>query len=372
MPLQTYTLQLGDVGNYLQAVIQPKVNISNAGTAVTVMSSAPVALSNIISTTVNPNFLNFPTTAQSSYVNGYWTLLGAFTSITQPAGVNFVNGWGIRVAQQNSSLLYQQDGACGDMQVYVVMSPEKTAGQGFGSGGSGADSTPGATVQNADIYLKYDPRSQNGYSVRWWRTNDVPNATVWQLYQIIAGVGSPVSSTQITTGAFKPTTYLTASIIGGLFTVNGYNDLDGLVMPTLQGNVSTNSYCGAGARFSGTVPSGNSIAFSQFQISYPGSVQLSTSATLTNLGAGGYSANVTIRNTGTTYAQNVAITTATLGAASGASLPVAVGSIAPGGSQTVAVNYPASAGTSGAPVAERYAGIYTGGSFTASIRATLP
>ena len=157
IPLQVYALQLGDVGNYLQAVIQPKVNISNAGTAVTVMASTPVALSNIVSTTVNPNFLNFPPTRESSYLNGYWTLLGGCTSEAAPAGINFVNGWGFRVSVQNSSLLYQQDGGCGDMQVYVVMSPEKTAGQGFGSGGSGADSTTGSIVQNADIYLKYDP-----------------------------------------------------------------------------------------------------------------------------------------------------------------------------------------------------------------------
>jgi hypothetical protein len=252
------------------------------------------------------------------------------------------------------------------------MSPEKTAGQGFGSGGSGADSTTGSIVQNADIYLKYDPRSQNGYSVRWWRTNAVANATVWQLYQHVGGVGSPVSATQVTTGAFKPTTYLTASIIGGVFTVNAFNDLDGLALPTLQANVATNSYCGAGTRFSGTTPSGNSIAYSQFQISYPGQVQLSTSATLTNLGAGGYQASVTIKNNGTTYAQNVAITSATLGAATGASLPVSVGSIAPGGSQTVTIVYPSSAGNSGAGVAEKYSGIYTGGSFTASIRASLP
>ena len=371
VPLQTYTLQLGDVGNYLQATIQPKVNISNAGTLVTVNATTPVALSNIVSTTVSPNFMNFPPTAESAYVSGYWTVLGTWTSEAQPTGSTFVNGWGLRVAAQESSLLYQQDGACGDMQLSLVMSPEKTAGQGFGSPGSGTDSQTGAVVQNADIYIKYDPRTQNGYSVRWWRSGAVANTTVWQLYQHVAGVGSPVNGTQVTTGVFKPNTYLTASIIGGIFSVNAYNNVDGLTM-ALQGSVSENTYCGSGTRWSGTVPSGNSNVYSLFQISYPGTVQLSTTATLSNLGPSGYQANVTIKNTGTAYAQNVAVTSATLGSANGASLPVAVGSIAPGGSQTVTITYPSSAGASGAGAIERYSGIYTGGSFSASIRAILP
>ena len=371
VPLQTYTLQPGDMGKYLEATIQPKLDISNPGTAVSVIATTPIAISNIVSTTVSPDFMNFPTTAISSYVSGYWTVLGTWTLEAQPAGSTFVNGWGARVGSQGASILYQQDAPYGDMQVVVVMSPEKTAGQGFGSPGTGGDSNPPTFVQNADIYIKYDPRSQNGYSVRWWRTTASSTDVMFQLYQIISGAGSPVSAAQVLTGAFKPNTYMTLSIIGSTFTVSAYNTADTDTL-FLQGTVTPNSYGGSGTRWSGTVPSGNSNVYSFFQISYPGTVQLSTSATLTYLGAGGYQASVTVKNSGTAIAQNVALNTATLGSANGTSVPVSLGSIAPGGSAAATITFPSSAGAPGAGAVEKYAGIYTGGSFTASIRAVLP
>ena len=257
------------------------------------------------------------------------------------------------------------------VRIVVVMSPEKTAGQGFGSPGTGGDSNPPTFVQNADIYIKYDPRSQNGYSVRWWRTTASSTDVMFQLYQIISGAGSPVSAAQVLTGAFKPNTYMTLSIIGSTFTVSAYNTADTDTL-FLQGTVTPNSYGGSGTRWSGTTPSGNSNVYSYFQISYPGTVQLTTSATLTLLGGGAYQANVTVKNSGTAVAQNVALNTATLGTANGAPVPVSLGGIAPGGSATAIITYPSSAGAPGAAAVEKYAGIYTGGSFGASIRAILP
>ncbi len=372
VPLVTYALQPGDVGRYLEASIQPKVDISNAGPAVSTIAKTPIATSDIKTTTVSPNFMNFPVAPISSYVSGYWTVLGTWTSEAQPPGSTFVNGWGVRVGSQGAAILYQQDQPYGDMQVVTVMSPEKTAGQGFGSPGSGADSTPPTFVQNADIYIKYDPRSGNGYSLRWWRTTASSTDCMFQLYQHINGVGSPVNSIQVLTGAFKPNTYLTLSIIGSTFTASAYNDTDGDTL-FLQGAVTPNSYGGSGTRWSGTTPSGNSNVYSLFQISYPGAVQLTTTAALINLGVGsGYQATVTVANSGTAIAQNVTLNAASLGNASSASVPLSLGSIAPGASASITVTFPTSSGASGAAVAEKYSGIYTGGSFNASIRARLP
>jgi len=362
---------LGDVGRYLKAVVTPQADISNAGTAMSVVATTPIAISNIVSTTVSPNLTNFPVTAVSSYVTGYWTVNGTWTNEAQPVGSTFVNGWGLRAGSQGAALLYQQNGPVGDMVVSVVMTPEKTAGQGFGSPGSGTDSTSQSIVQNADIYIKYDPSTGNGYSVRWWRTTASSTQTMWQLYQHVNGVGSPVNGTQVLTGVFFPTTYITLSIIGNTFTASASNSQNTNTL-FLQGTVAPNAYGGSGTRWSGTVPSGNSIAYSAFQISYPGTAQLSTSAALTLLSGGGYQAVVTVKNSGTAYAQNVVLTTATLGTANAASLPASLGTIAPGGQAQTTITYPSSAGAPGAGAVEKYAGIYTGGSFSASIRATLP
>jgi hypothetical protein len=103
-----------------------------------------------------------------------------------------------------------------------------------------------------------------------------------------------------------------------------------------------------------------------------GTVQLVTTAVLSKRSDGTYQANVVITNKGTGVAQNVTLTSATLGAAAGTPMPLAVGNVAPSGSTTAVVTFPASAGTSGAAAVEKYSGSYSGGTFGGSIRASLP
>jgi hypothetical protein len=103
-----------------------------------------------------------------------------------------------------------------------------------------------------------------------------------------------------------------------------------------------------------------------------GTVQLIASATLTKLGSGDYQAVVKVSNLGKGTAQNVRLTSATLGSAAGSPVPQSLINIPPGGYATTTVTFPASAGSSGAMVAERYSGTYQGGTFAGSIRAVLP
>jgi hypothetical protein len=97
-------------------------------------------------------------------------------------------------------------------------------------------------------------------------------------------------------------------------------------------------------------------------------VTLTTTATLTGSASSGYTATVTVQNSGTGPASNVTQTAATLGAATGSPLPQTWGTIAAGGSGSFTVSYPGSAGADGAGVAEKYSGTYTGGSFGTTIR----
>ena len=101
-------------------------------------------------------------------------------------------------------------------------------------------------------------------------------------------------------------------------------------------------------------------------------VVLTTTATLIKV-LGGYQATIKITNSGSGPATNVLVTTATLGVASGSPLPQSLGTLAAGGGfATFTVTFPLSAGTDGSTVIEKYAGTYTGGSFTGSLRAVLP
>ena len=81
---------------------------------------------------------------------------------------------------------------------------------------------------------------------------------------------------------------------------------------------------------------------------------------------------LTIANTGQTTAQNAALKSVQIGSKAAASLP-AVGSIASGSTKVVTVTFPLSAvGASGSASTLSVSGTYTGGSFSANSRITLP
>jgi hypothetical protein len=153
------------------------------------------------------------------------------------------------------------------MRVKLVITPEKTAGQGFGIAGSPDDSA-GPRNQKADVYIKYDPRTRNGYSLRFWRTIQSADKCMFQLYQIVDGVGHPVNDQQQLTGVFKPNTTFTLAIDGNTITATGSNTTDADTL-SLKATIKPNKFGGAGIAWSGSVPFGNSVVVSQFQISYP-------------------------------------------------------------------------------------------------------
>jgi type IV secretory pathway protease TraF len=102
-------------------------------------------------------------------------------------------------------------------------------------------------------------------------------------------------------------------------------------------------------------------------------IVLTTSAPLSGSASAGYTATVKVTNNGTGAASNVTLTGATLGSVSGTPLPQTLGTLAAGGGfATVTVNFPASAGANGAAVVEKITGSYIGGTFSASVHATLP
>ena len=102
-----------------------------------------------------------------------------------------------------------------------------------------------------------------------------------------------------------------------------------------------------------------------------GTVNLITTATVATTGAS-YQETVTITNKGTGLAPKVTLTAATLGSATGTTLPAILGDLAPNASATVTLVFPASAGADHMVVVERFAGNYTGGSFSGSGRTVLP
>ncbi|HEX4342187.1 MAG TPA: pectinesterase family protein [Verrucomicrobiae bacterium] len=256
-PLKTLPLTPGYIGKYLKVTVQPKVSISEYGPEVQAVSAKPVAAADVFSMTVSPNFRNFLPGTNDTYVSGLWTVLGTWAIVTND---EYVNGYGIRPSS-SAYLLYQQDTDCGDMQVDLVMASEKS-GQGFSVPGSPAESGP--RNLHADMYIKYDPRTRNGYAVRFWRTTQSADKCLFQLYKIENGIGSPLNDEQVLSGVFKTSIHMNLKVTGTTLAVSAFNDEDKETL-TLKGEIAPNHFGGAGVYW----PGGSSTIYSQMRISYP-------------------------------------------------------------------------------------------------------
>jgi hypothetical protein len=258
-PLKKLSLMPGYAGKFLKAAVQPKHSLSEAGPAVYAVSATPVAASDIPTPNISVNFRNFVATPDNSYSSGLWTIIGPWTVAAED---ELVNGYGARSGSGPASLLYQENVERGDMQIDLVMMPDKTAGQGFSIPGS--PSEVGPRNLHSDVYIKYDRRTKNGYALRFWRTTQSASKCMFQLYKIVDGIGSPIDDRQVLSGVFKPNTRMTLKIVGSKFSVDAATDAGGETLH-LEGTIEPNRFGGAGVFW----PGGSANVYSKIDISYP-------------------------------------------------------------------------------------------------------
>ncbi|HVX83398.1 MAG TPA: pectinesterase family protein [Phycisphaerae bacterium] len=266
VPLKSYTLMPGDVGKFLRVSVEPKHAMSEAGPAVHAMAGAAVRAADVPSTTVSANFRNFVETPTGALVNGRWNVVGNWSVVE---GETLANGYGIRAAAATgrgaaagpSALFYMKEGEAGDMQVDLEIRPEKTEGTVFNVPGSPSET--GSRNSHGDIYIKYDPRTKNGYSLRYWRTTQSAAACVYQFYKIENGVGSPLNDQQVLSGVFKQNTLLTLKVSGKAISVRAHNTFDGQTLE-MEGTIAPNRFSGAGVSATGAV-----TTYSAMKVSYP-------------------------------------------------------------------------------------------------------
>jgi hypothetical protein len=259
-PLKNLQLLPGFAGKFIRVGVQPKVEISEAAPAVYAITAAPIPATAIPSANVSLNFRNLVAAPNESYTRGLWTILGPWSVAAEP---ELVNGYGALSGNGPASLLYQEDVERGDMQIDLVMTPEKTAGQGFSVPGSPSETGP--RNLHSDVYIKYDPRTKNGYALRIWRTTQSSSKCMFQLYKVVDGVGSPIDEHQVLSGVLKPNTTMTLKITGTKFVVDAVNSErdDSL---HLEATITPNRFGGAGVFW----PGGSTNTYSRMDISYPG------------------------------------------------------------------------------------------------------
>ena len=259
-PAKELTLLPGFVGKFVRVAVQPKIEISEAGPAVYAISAAPIAASQIPSANVSMNFRNLVADPDESYARGLWTIVGPWSVAAEP---ELVNGYGARSGNGPASLLYQEDLERGDMQIDLVMTPDKTAGQGFSIPGSPSENGP--RNLHSDVYIKYNPRTKNGYALRFWRTTQSSSKCMFQIYAIVNGIGSPIDDRQVLSGVFRPNTKMTLKVTGTKLTVDAVNTENNETLH-LEGAIKPNRFGGAGVFW----PGGSANVYSKIDISYPG------------------------------------------------------------------------------------------------------
>ena len=87
---------------------------------------------------------------------------------------------------------------------------------------------------------------------------------MFQLYEIVNGVGSPIDDRQVLTGVLKPNTTMTLKITGTKFTVDAANTDDAETLH-LEATIKPNGFGGAGVFW----PGGSTNAYSRIDVTYP-------------------------------------------------------------------------------------------------------
>jgi uncharacterized repeat protein (TIGR01451 family) len=169
-------------------------------------------------------------------------------------------------------------------------------------------------------------------------------------------VGTPLGSGQLSATASVPGTFAYTPGPGTVLQVGNGQTLSVLFTPT-----DSITYASAKATAAINV------------LPVPGSpVKIITTSALDRSGINDISVQLTLTNIGGTIASNVVLTSVKIGSTSGTSLPQAIGAIGSDASVIALVTVPGSAGASGSPSVLIITGTYSGGSFSATSRITLP
>ena len=229
-PLLNYTLTAGDVGYYLMATVEPAHLRSKPGLPVSVCATTPVAREAV---KTNPHYIKttfsqVPTFPQPAVLPGFWTMdvYKAAPTTTVTATSSWYYGEGMDGAAHRQGLLQGRSGTLlytpvgevsGDMRFNLLVTPSKTAGQGF----SVADLF-------MDVVLQFDNVSLTGYGLRFIRT--IKHSNTVDAYLVRYDKGVVTAMTQpVTTTCFKPSCRIEVNVAKGVLTAMAWQE--GTEMP---------------------------------------------------------------------------------------------------------------------------------------------
>ncbi|HVQ16044.1 MAG TPA: hypothetical protein VMS40_20730, partial [Vicinamibacterales bacterium] len=294
-PYKNYQLGGGDIGQYLTAVITPRYEFSPAaGSSIVVTTDRAIVAGDVANPfVISSNFANITWTGHTLNQADVW-----YADTIKPSDVNqtWVPGagapWtyvlgdrdgalgipGLRTATQGARLLYQPQGSFSDMSLTLDLTPEKTAGQGFGS----------ATDQYLEAYIKWDPATQTGYALRFQRLASDPlngnqpipssgNSVRVSMLEYVNGVRTILPGCYVESSVYMPGAQLVFKLTGNVLsadvtteseqsnTQEGYN-LPSEIHFSVPVTSAASTPGGFGVQFTGTISAGNRTELENVQV----------------------------------------------------------------------------------------------------------
>lgn len=269
-PATAYRLGTDDVGRPLQARVWAKVRGSIYGSKTTT-ATVVVDRRQVVSTdTLTTDFHHFPTYTSTGVKDGGWSV-GGYKPVDCASwdwqvsdsidywhygtSNNGCVGQGLYQTAQGARLLYtpRHDTKTGDMELELLVDPQKTAGQGFSS----------ARGQYMDIGIKMDTRTLTGYALRIIRTTKHSDAVDFMLMAYHNGEATPLTA-PVSSTCYRTNCTLRIALRGNRLTASASTTTpqpeSSLAREVyLQARVKSNSHGGILIQHTGTVGEGKTM-----------------------------------------------------------------------------------------------------------------
>ncbi|WP_457421664.1 hypothetical protein [Roseateles sp. P5_E7] len=295
VPYRNYALSAGDVGHYLTAVVLPRYEFSAAASSAIEVASpravtaADVPRPHVIAT----DFANISWAGHALNQPDVWyadtikpgDVVPAWVPSTAAPWAHVVGDRdgavvvpGLATATQGARLLYQPQGVFSDMALALELTPEKVAGQGFGS----------ATDQYLEVYIKWDPATRTGYALRFQRLSSDPlnggqpipssgNSVRVSMLEYVNGTAVVLPGAYVESSVFMPGAKLVFRLVGKVLSADvttrspqtstqaGYGLPHELHFSATLPRV-TSTVGGFGVQFTGTASAGNRTLLEKVEV----------------------------------------------------------------------------------------------------------
>ncbi|QDH78640.1 hypothetical protein FKX85_06165 [Echinicola soli] len=265
-PLRQYQLSASDIGRYITVGIAPKHLRSDAGPEERYSLKTPIEAADVKTDShrLETDFSTLAVANQPEIIPGHWTFdtlqSSAYRPSFQPAdawiygkGTGGSDGMvGLLQSARTGSMSYTPPMKMeADMVLNMVVSPHKTAGQGFS-----------VAPLYMDVLIKYDAKTKTGYGLRIMRTTKFANSVDCFLIRYDHNQVTPLTE-PVSTSCFRAPVYISLSVKENCLcaTLSSGADYDPADYPVevkdrveLSSNISPDPYGGFGLEYNGGSP----------------------------------------------------------------------------------------------------------------------